>query len=612
MPNTIDTRDLDATSGAVYFSVGRGTEGGPSSYHLAIAGITQGLREPNWGNVGSVAQNSGYSLGAIQVDFGQRGTWALGAISGRALQPGESTYVDAVIAQASAYAQAHNLPFSDDHAGLRSDLLSHGNGKGNRSSIQFIDTATRDSINAWAGSDEGKQWIHANIDYPQVRNATQTAMTMLDQHGSGIAEADRFEAISIIAKTANQLPSQLPKLQKVLEEGGDYQALRDRAGQIRESYSYYDGPKAGDIAVRYENAYANNQEAMDRAHAKVSSREFSPAGEGNDTDIRAALDAIGARRQSAPASQVLTEGSNGRDVIKLENNLLALGFAGAGAQQQLNPDRIFDHNTRAAVEAFQRAHGLEPVDGKAGPVTLAAVDREARALQSELAAVGATGRNGEAITSDGYLGADSRHAIGQFQQQQGLANTGIADAATREAMAAQQPQQQTQQQSQHQQQQQAQQAVLGTAAAALGRQAALATPAETVQPLSDWRSPQHWLYMETLVQVKFAEEARGLPSGEHSEKLAAALTVEAARSGLFRVDKVELNEDGSMARAVQTSALRDEGALNRTSNPVSTHDAMRQSIQENSERALQAGDAFREQQRIEQQQEMHGPRAMMA
>ncbi len=51
MPTNIDTHDLDATSGAVYFAVGRGTEGGPASYHLAIAGITQGVTEPHWGTV---------------------------------------------------------------------------------------------------------------------------------------------------------------------------------------------------------------------------------------------------------------------------------------------------------------------------------------------------------------------------------------------------------------------------------------------------------------------------------------------------------------------------------------------------------------------------------
>lgn len=599
MPTNIDTHDLDATSGAVYFAVGRGTEGGPASYHLAIAGITQGVTEPHWGTVNKVAQNSGYSLGAIQVDFGQRGTWALGAIDGHALKAGETSYVDAVIAQASAYAQAHNLPFTQDHADLRRDLLSHGNGLSGRSSIQFIDTQTRDSINAWAGSAEGKQWIHANIDYPQVRNATRIGMNMVDEHGSNIAEENRFEAISLIAKTANQLPSQLPKLQKVLEEGGDYEALRAKAAQIRETYPYFDAPKAGDIAVRYEDAYASNQEAMDRAHAKVSSRDFSPAGERADADIQVALDKIGAPRQQT-ASQTLKEGSSGRDVLKLESNLVALGHASADGQQTLNPDRRFDATTRAAVEDFQRAHNLDPVDGKAGRDTLTAIDREAREVQGNLAALGLTDAKGQAISSDGYLGAGSRHAITTFQQQQGLPATGIADADTRQALASE-----VQQRAQGQNQNQGQ-----------GQnpdQASATEPArETVYPMSDPRSPQNWLYTETLVQVKFAEEARGLPSGEHSEKLAAALTVEAARSGLWRVDRVELNRDGSMARAVQANALHDESALNRNTAPVSTADAMRQSVQENSERALQAGDQQREQQKIDQQTQQHGPRAMMA
>lgn len=599
MPTNIDTHDLDATSGAVYFAVGRGTEGGPASYHLAIAGITQGVSEPHWGTVSRVAQNSGYSLGAIQVDFGQRGEWALGAIDGHALKPGETTYVDAVIDQASAYAKAHNLPFTQDHADLRRDLLSHGNGLSGRSSIEFIDTNTRDSINAWAGSAEGKQWIHANIDYPQVRNATQTGMTMVDTHGSNIAEENRFEAISLIAKTANQLPSQLPKLQKVLEEGGDYEALRAKAGQIRETYQYFDAPKAGDIAVRYEDAYANNKDAMDRAHANVSSRDFSPAGEQNDAYIQVALGQIGAPRQQA-ASQTLKEGSSGREVLKLENNLVALGFASADGQQTLNPDRRFDATTRQAVEEFQRAHNLDPVDGKAGRDTLTAIDREARELQGNLAALGLTDAKGQAIASDGYLGAGSRHAINTFQQQHGLPATGIADADTRQALASEM-QQRVQGQGQNQGQNQNP-----------GQQTAADPARETVYPMSDPRSPQNWLYTETLVQVKFAEEARGLPSGEHSEKLAAALTVEATRAGMWKIDRVELNQDGSMARAVQANAMRDESALNRNSAPVSTAEAMGQSVQENSERALQVSDQQREQQRIDQQTQQHGPRAMMA
>ncbi|WP_249405744.1 hypothetical protein [Stenotrophomonas sp. CFBP 13718] len=103
------------------------------------------MREPDWGTVSSVAQSSGYSLGAIQVDFGQLGTWPVGSIESRPLQAGEKTYVDAVDHQAQAYATAKGLPFTADRDDLRGDLLSHGNGIGGRSSIRFMDEGTRDS-----------------------------------------------------------------------------------------------------------------------------------------------------------------------------------------------------------------------------------------------------------------------------------------------------------------------------------------------------------------------------------------------------------------------------------------------------------------------------------
>lgn len=434
MPNNIDTRNLDATAGAVFFAVGRGTEGGGSSYHLSIAGITKGLDEPKWGTVSAVAANSGYSLGTIQVDFGQRGTWPLGATAERTLKAGETTYVDAVIDQASAYAKAHRLPFTSDRADLRADLLSHGDGEGKRSSIRFIDVPTRDSINAWAGSPEGKQWIHTHVDYPQVRNATHIAMTMLDKHGSGIAEDKRFEAIALIAKSANQLPGTLPQLEAVLKRGGDYQDLRDKAAEIRQDKKYYAGLAAADVAAGYEDGYARHPAEMDRAHLKVGRRDFAPANESSDPDIRVALEQARSHRHGG-GPQVLKEGSSGRAVEKLEHNLHALGYGGVGAQA-IHPDRQFDAATRQAVEAFQRDHRLTPVDGKAGPATLGAIDREARALQGDMAALGLTDAHGKVITADGYLGAGSQHAINVFQQQHHLPATGMADAQTRRMIDA--------------------------------------------------------------------------------------------------------------------------------------------------------------------------------
>lgn len=108
MSNT-NTDNSDSISGAMYFIVGRGTEGGAASYRLSVAGVT----ESSWGDANHVVDNSGYSIGTIQVDLGQRGTWALGAIDSH-LGPGQTSYVDGIVNESSAYAREHRLSFPDD------------------------------------------------------------------------------------------------------------------------------------------------------------------------------------------------------------------------------------------------------------------------------------------------------------------------------------------------------------------------------------------------------------------------------------------------------------------------------------------------------------------
>jgi hypothetical protein len=169
------------------------------------------------GRVGKA--NSGYSLGAIQVDLGQRGTWALGSTNGAALKPGEQSYVDAIIDQAAKFAKERHLDFPKDKTQLRADLLTHGNGQDGRGAIVFLEAGTFETFNAWASSELGQPWIHRNIDYPQIRHATQSAMDLLDKYGKNVSEDRRFEAIAILAKTANQMPSKLKSFEKVLKDG---------------------------------------------------------------------------------------------------------------------------------------------------------------------------------------------------------------------------------------------------------------------------------------------------------------------------------------------------------------------------------------------------------
>lgn len=375
MPDHIDTRNLDSVAGAVYFVVGKGTEGGASdSYRLSVAGV----RNSDWGDVSAVASNSGYSIGTIQVDLGQQGLRALGAASDRPLKAGEQTYVDAIIGQSAAYAHAHDLKFTDDLDGLRRDLLSHGDGQGKHSSIHFIDANTRDSINKWASSNEGEQWIHQNVDYPQIKSITEDAVAMVDKYGKNIPEDRRFETICILAKTENQIPSKMPGFEKILKDGGDYDDIRQHADKLRAAVKFYDGPKAAVIAETYDARYGSpgQKEILDRAQAKVSGSTYDPSTEKNDADIQAALKAIG-QSSSAHAHHraggVLRSGERGEAVKTLQTELGALGYAD-GKGHPLKPDGDFGPATKAALEAFQRDHHLA-ADGIAGPKTLHAIQQ---------------------------------------------------------------------------------------------------------------------------------------------------------------------------------------------------------------------------------------------
>jgi len=103
--------------------------------------------------------------------------------------------------------------------------------------------------------------------------------------------------------------------------------------------------------------------------------------------------------------------------------------------------------------------------------------------------------------------------------------------------------------------------------------------------LSAPNHPHNPVYTRTLNALHAAESARDIPPGPHSERLAAALTVSALEAGIARVDRVELNDRGTLARVIQASPIRDEPGLNLTSRPVDTAAASRQPLQETSELA---------------------------
>lgn len=365
-PQPLNTHQMnDELVGAIYLVVGQGTEGGNASYHLSIAGITDAATATEgsaWDKQSKVASDSGYSIGAIQFDLGKRGEWAVGAVQNQRPKEGEVAYVDAIISAASAYAQTHHLPFTEDHKKLRADLLSHGrekfkDGKKINEGLQFIDTATRDSINAWAGSEEGKKWIHQNIDLPQARNITQIALDTLNGHAKkDFKEEERFESLSLIAKTANQRPADVKnELHDVLHAGGGYAELLKKAQELRLRIDYFDAPKAGEIGRKYEEAFADASVAtkLHAAQQKVSSADYSPATQNTDANVKFAVDLV----KNGGVLKLSKE-----ETIKMQENLIALGYKGV-KDKPLKADGDLGANTKHALGVFQKAHGISESGG---------------------------------------------------------------------------------------------------------------------------------------------------------------------------------------------------------------------------------------------------------
>lgn len=209
---------------------------------------------------------------------------------------------------------------------------------------------------------------------------------------------------------------------------------------------------------------------------------------------------------------------------------------GSGAQSATGPDAGEDANPRF---------------GKNGPAVAT--------LQRRLADLGYRGEGGSPLAVDGHFADNTRHAVREFQRDHGLQGLGIAGPKT---------------------------------AAALDRAegALISHPCHA----------HHALYAQVLEKVHAEERVRGVASGHHSQRIAAALAVECVREGITRVDRVELNRDASLVRAVQASPVRDEPALNRSTDGISTAQAAQQPLRESTEQIRQVAVNVLAQQREEQ------------
>jgi peptidoglycan hydrolase-like protein with peptidoglycan-binding domain len=140
--------------------------------------------------------------------------------------------------------------------------------------------------------------------------------------------------------------------------------------------------------------------------------------------------------------------------------------------------------------------------------------RAVTTLQADLAKLGYTDHAGKPLAADGDFGVQTRHAVEHFQRDHHLAADGKVGPLNRQAM-----------------------------------QSALQQHANA-RDLSDPKSPDHALFAQALSGVRTLD-VRGQPTEQQRLNLAAALTVEAKREGLTRIDQVALGDDGKRVYIAQ-------------------------------------------------------------
>jgi putative chitinase len=187
-------------------------------------------------------------------------------------------------------------------------------------------------------------------------------------------------------------------------------------------------------------------------------------------------------------------------------------------QHRLTPDvmhRLAEGNVGNPQPALP-AHGTN----KASPLKEGASGEDVRLLQGSLARLGYTnGQDGE-LHTDGKFGPGTRAALEAFQRDHHLVADGVAGPRTMEALA----------QAKHQD--------------------AVQRAAQSAR-LDNPMHPQHAMYEQARNAVYALDAKYGRTSDKQSDQLAGALTAEAKRQGLSKIEHVLLSDDGSRAYAVQ-------------------------------------------------------------
>ena len=333
------------------------------------------------------------------------------------------------------------------------------------------------------------------------------------------------------------------------------------------------------------------------------------------------------------ADAPLQRGDANARAFELQQYLAELGITN-DAGRAISPDGDFGPSTEQAVRTYQRNAGIDPptgtVDGALfdrirgdvqqanpdfalktitelyGPLNDNVLNRDERGdpvadIQRQLRGLDYTGADGQPLEVTRRYNAGTEAAVRQFQRDENIEPAdGRADERTRDALNARAVEQGLPEAAEAVRRREAAEAAPAVVPAGADRpadppadQPAGRAIEQPVQPQGDQRhgalpptdsQPVYaGLFPQVLDQVHSVERERGIPAGQHSQNLAGVLTVASLREDILP-DRVELNLDGSRARAVEISRIGDDPAINRSTGAVVTAAAIavpeRQSAEE--------------------------------
>ena len=256
-----------------------------------------------------------------------------------------------------------------------------------------------------------------------------------------------------------------------LKRGSKGDAVKSLQQRLKE-LGYYSGSVDGDFGENTENAVKAFQErngltvdgkAGSKTMAKINSSSAVKASSATPTPKKTNKPAATPtpRRTTAPTAKptstpnltkeiYLRDGSSGKDVKRLQERLISLGWLIGSA------DSEYGGATEAAVIAFQKKTSGLYDDGVAGPGTLQALySNNAAKSSSPVAVVGVklqSGNQGDAVralqtrlktlgyladSADGTYGEKTKAAVIAFQSNNGLKVDGIAGSGTLNAIFSQ-------------------------------------------------------------------------------------------------------------------------------------------------------------------------------